>query len=87
MTNLQAIILSVVGGIIIGTIIDTAINVKEIKENTHVLSEANKKNVELIEQLSYAKEGREYLLEVATHFHCMQPRQKDIRDCLMSIQQ
>jgi hypothetical protein len=74
MNNTNIPIVPIICGIIIGIL--SAQNIR-----------INEKNTELTEQLMYAKEGREYLLEVATHFHCMQPRQKDIRDCLMSIQQ
>lgn len=38
MTNLQAILLSAVLGLTIGTIIATAINVKAIKEHTEIFS-------------------------------------------------
>lgn len=52
-----------------------------LTQNTRLREE----NIELTDKWSYAQEGREYFLEVATHFQCMQVRQKDIRDCLMSI--
>ena len=82
MNNATIPVVPIICGIIIGFLLVQS--QRDLQEYTHVLGEANKKNTELTEQLMYAKEGREYLLEVASHFHCMQPRQKDIRDCLLS---